>query len=221
MRRCRLSTGLDFRSLSAWSVQTLVCLTAALWFSAPAAAQYPYRPQYGNPYRPGISAQPGFPRQPQPVVGRFAGEGAKDPNHISRKDFRNPSLELLKELGENKVTGMPEEYQAFPRLTGEFEPQQAILLSISDLMYQHHHVLKQLVAKTSQRTPIIVLVNDPGQLKTALEIAESANVDLGHVSFLQLKLDTIWLRDFWASVCPDSYRCEDLGFFIRRDSTFG
>ncbi len=196
MRRCRLFTGFYSRHQFAWSMQALICLAVSLWLSASAAAQYPYRPQYGNPYRPGISAQPGFPTQPQPVVGRFAGEGANDPNHISRKDFRNPSLELLKELGEIKVTGMPDEYQAFPRLTGEFESQQAILFSISDLMYQHYHVLKQLVAKTSQRTPIIVLVNNPGQLKTALEIAESADVDLSHVSFLQLKLDTIWLRDF-------------------------
>ena len=71
-----------------------------------------------------------------------------------------------------------------------------MLLSTGDLMPQHHNILKELIAKTSGHLPLIILVNDKKQLKTAVEIAEATRANLDHVSFYVLKLDTIWLRDF-------------------------
>ena len=118
-------------------------------------------------------------------------------NDLSRQSFQNPSLDLLRRLGEAEPAisdGKP--YSKFPRLSGEFEPQRAMLLSISDLMPQHFGVLKELITKTSGHLPLVILVNDKKQLKTAVEIAESTGADTSHLSFYVFKLDTIWLRDF-------------------------
>ena len=90
-----------------------------------------------------------------------------------------------------------EDYQTFPRLSGEFEKQKAILLSVSDLQYQHNGVLVEIIEKSSGHgVPFVILVNDDKQLKSTVELLDSIGCDLSHVSLYPLKLDTIWLRDF-------------------------
>jgi len=90
-----------------------------------------------------------------------------------------------------------EDYNPMPRLSAEFEKQKAVLLSVSDLMYQHNGVLIEILKKSSGRgVPFIVLFNDDKQLKSTVAILDSMNCDLSHVSLLQHKLDSIWLRDF-------------------------
>ena len=118
-------------------------------------------------------------------------------SELSRQNFTNPSLDMLRRLDEEKPLlsdGKP--YSKFPRLAGEFEPQRAMLLSISDLQPHHFAVLKELINKTADHLPLVILVNDKKQLKTAVELAESTGANLSHVSFYAFKLDTIWLRDF-------------------------
>lgn len=135
----------------------------------------------------------------QPRINIATPQVAKTSDDFPRINFANPSLALLQQLGEmTPQAGMTEgqKPERYPRMPGEFEPQKAILLSISDLMYQHYDVLKQVIQKTAKRLPIVILVNDNEQLKTATEIAASVGGDLDHVSFCILKLDTIWLRDF-------------------------
>jgi agmatine/peptidylarginine deiminase len=106
-------------------------------------------------------------------------------------------LDLLRRIGEQRpALAKDKPFNLYPRVSGEFEPQKAMLLSISDLMVQHHSVLKELITKTAGRLPLIILVNDKKQLKTAIEIAESTKANLSHVKFFIFKLDTIWLRDF-------------------------
>jgi len=201
----------------------------------PAQPQF-YRPRVSQPqpiYRP----QPTYPRQPvyrpapnaaQPTSrpriqtqnGQLtAGYPAPAPaavatNDLSRQNFTNPSLDLLRRLGESEPTlsdGKPR--SKFPRLSGEFEPQRAMLLSISDLMPHHHGVLKELIAKTSGHLPIVILVNDKKQLETAVTIAESANANLDHVSFFVFKLDTIWLRDFGPRFLENESNPESIDFY--------
>ena len=185
-----------------------------------------YQPRYPQGYRPvqpgyvPVRPQPvyrpapGFgsaPATPNPndrnnlrtqtgdlTTGSSTGSATQpNPDELSRLSFQNPSLELLGRLGTQKPALSDDKpYSKFPRLSGEFEPQRAMLLSISDLQPHHHGVLKELIAKTAGRLPLVILVNDKEQLKTAVELAESTNSDLSDVSFYVFKLDTIWLRDF-------------------------
>ena len=141
---------------------------------APGQRFVPGRPAVGQPpvaaptqprSNPKSTSQTGVlvPGFPPPVATIPAGSA------LSRMDFRNPSLELLRQLGAEKPTGMQDHaYEVYPRLSGEFEPQKAMLLSISDLMYQHYGVLKELITKTSGHLPLVILVNDKKQLKTAV-----------------------------------------------------
>ncbi|MEL7497046.1 MAG: agmatine deiminase family protein [Planctomycetota bacterium] len=199
-------------------------ILATLVPTGTASAQY--RKQWGQPYRPGYYQRPygsgyknPYPPRPQtqlrkpasadstflvrnnlgdtqPVINTRTPQVAKSIEDFQRIDFRNPSLELLKQLGEMVPRAGKGDTQSYPRLTGEFEPQKAILLSVSDLMPQHHDVLKQIIQKTSQRIPLVVLVNDKQQLKTVVELASEVGGNLEHLSLLQLPLNTIWLRDF-------------------------
>ena len=189
-----------------------------------------YRPQAYQP-RPNYQPQPVYRPAPtftQPTDRRgiqtqngqlTAGypapaPPAADPNDLSRQNFKNPSLDLLRRLGESEPAisdGKP--YSKFPRLSGEFEPQRAMLLSISDLMPQHHGVLKELIAKTSGHLPIVILVNDKKQLEAAVKIAESTGADLDHVSFYVFKLDTIWLRDFGPRFVENESGTQSIDFY--------
>lgn len=135
-------------------------------------------------------------------------------NDLRRFDFSNPSLDLLRRLGEQKpASASDESYQVYPRLSGEFERQKAMLLSISDLMPQHHGVLRELIAKTAGHLPLVILCNDKAQLKTAVEIAESAKVNLSHVKFFIFKLDTIWLRDFGPRFIQTETGAQSIDFY--------
>ena len=158
---------------------------------APAFGSAPTTPSQTD--RNGLRTQNGNLSTGYPTLG----SSEPDANDLSRQSFQNPSLDLLRRLGEQKPELSDDKpYSKFPRLSGEFEPQRAMLLSISDLMPQHYGVLKELITKTAGRLPIVILVNDKKQLKTAVEIAESTGTDLAGVSFYIFKLDTVWLRDF-------------------------
>ena len=195
------------------------------------AQQQVYRPQAYQPPQSTYRPQPGYGPAPtvtqptsRPGVQTQNGQltvgyptpapPAVDPNDLSRQNFQNPSLDLLRRLGESKPAlsdGKP--YSKFPRLSGEFEPQRAMLLSISDLQPHHHGVMKQLIAKTSGHLPIVILVNDKKQLETAVTIAESTGANLDHVSFFVFKLDTIWLRDFGPRFLESKSDTQSIDFY--------
>ncbi|MGB7344485.1 MAG: agmatine deiminase family protein [Pirellulaceae bacterium] len=82
------------------------------------------------------------------------------------------------------------------RVPGEFEPQRAIVLSISDWMPQHYPILQQIVDKTSQHVNVLILYNDLAQLREVVKVLGDANPNYKHVYFSELEMDTIWLRDF-------------------------
>ena len=139
---------------------------------------------------------------------------AVDSNDLSRQNFQNPSLDLLRRLGESEpAISDGEPYAEYPRLSGEFEPQRAMLLSISDLQPHHHGVLKELITKTSGHLPIVILVNDKKQLETAVTLAESSGANLDHVSFFVFKLDTIWLRDFGPRFLENESGTQSIDFY--------
>ena len=90
----------------------------------------------------------------------------------------------------------------YPRLVGEFERQQVILLSVSDWQSHHFGVLKQVVEKTRGHAKLLVMFNkknmhdDKNQIVEVIKALAKDGTDYPHLYFMNHELDTIWLRDF-------------------------
>jgi len=84
----------------------------------------------------------------------------------------------------------------YPRLPAEFEPQRALMLSVSDWQPHHSPIFTQIVQKTKGHVDLVVLYNDSSQLARTIDWLVQAKLDARHVSFSQIPLDTVWLRDF-------------------------
>ena len=82
------------------------------------------------------------------------------------------------------------------RIPGEFEPQRAIVLSVSDWQPHHSRVLTQIVSKTSGFVDVLILYNSLAQKHEVIKWIETDNCPTEHVRLCQLELDTVWLRDF-------------------------
>ena len=105
-------------------------------------------------------------------------------------------------------------YDPFPRMIAEFEPQRAILLSVSDLQSHHSHVLKQIVDASQNHAQILILYNNDQQLKKTVELFTNDRPEnLSHVLFYKLDLDTIWLRDFGPRISQDINGSRALDFY--------
>lgn len=87
-------------------------------------------------------------------------------------------------------------HAAFPRLVADFEPQQALVLSISDWQPHHAPVFRQIVAKTHGHVDMLVLCNSRAQFLMAMSWLKAMEDRASHLRFVILELDTIWLRDF-------------------------
>jgi len=157
--------------------------------------QQPYRyQQYPNqfqqPYRPPIASQP---VQPQPS----ASTNTVTPASVLKYAIKGS-----------------EDFKIYPRLSGEFEKQKAVLLSVSDLQYQHNGILAEIVEKSSGHgVPFVILVNDEKQLKSTIELLDSIECDLSHISLYHLKLDTIWLRDFGPRFAETESGAKSIDFY--------
>lgn len=84
----------------------------------------------------------------------------------------------------------------FPRLAADFEPQRALVLSVSDWQPHHAPVFQQIVEKTHSHVEVLVLCNTREQFHMALSWLDKMSERSDHVHFALLELDTIWLRDF-------------------------
>ena len=156
--------------------------------------QQPYQQQpYQQPYRPG---QPPIFQQPQ-ATSTTTTSGGVTPPSVLRYAIKGS-----------------EDYKLYPRLSGEFEKQKAILLSVSDLQYQHNGVLAQMIKKSSGHgVRFIILYNDDKQLESTVELLDSLKCDLAHVSLYRLKLDTIWLRDFGPRFAETKSGAQSIDFY--------
>ena len=184
-------------------------------FASTLEAQYYIRP--GNNYgRPGQYARPGNYAQPgqyaRPNYGSYPNANA----YYSRPRGRNPypnytppannrapekavTPEEAQKLYNRPKTNPPPEFDPkspWPRIAGEFEKQNAILISVSELLPQHGSVLKRIAELTEGHVQLIVLFNDSKQVKEALKVLRESDQELKHLNFMHFNLDTVWLRDF-------------------------
>ena len=151
-------------------------------------------------YRPGYYQPPNYqrPQVQQPVVR---------PNPQRPRNRTNSAAA-------EKVLYVPtKKHASFPRLAADFEPQRALILSVSDLQPHHSYVLEQLVDKTRGHVEVVILCNDRNQLEMTLGWLDGAPDDFRHVRFAQLELNTIWLRDFAPHVAETSDGFQAIDFY--------
>ena len=114
-----------------------------------------------------------------------------------RKKIRNIRLRELAEQENND--------SLYPRLPGEFEKPDAIVISVSDWQPHHFDVLTDLIEKTRGRANVLILYNDknlydekrqlPELIKLLAKSGQSGK-SYRHIRFMNINLDTVWLRDF-------------------------
>lgn len=114
-----------------------------------------------------------------------------------RQEFqrRQKAREELARIRQREMEKQGQSETLYPRLVGEFEPQQAVLFSICDWQSHHFPILKEIIEKTAGHAELVILYNDAQRLaKTIQSFASDENHT--HVEFLKLDLNTVWLRDF-------------------------
>ncbi|MEM6469300.1 MAG: agmatine deiminase family protein [Planctomycetota bacterium] len=165
----------------------LVCLEFLL-IAPPADAQW-FRRRWSRPaYRPTYTPQPiRNPSHAPPTTRRDAAATPKAPaRRSSQPDISDRTSPTTS--GSEKLAKI--------RVPGEFEPQRAMMLSISDWMPHHFDILTQITEATDGHVELIVFYNDLGRVKQVVEHLMKAGIDGSHVFFSPLELDTIWVRDF-------------------------
>ena len=115
---------------------------------------------------------------------------------------REASRGPLRKIREREIDQQGNNESLYPRLPAEFEKQQAIMVSLADWQSHHLAVLIDLIEKTRGHANLLILYNDKNQqdekpqIDDLLDLLEKSGKDFPHLRFLNVNLDTIWLRDF-------------------------
>ena len=108
----------------------------------------------------------------------------------------------MKVIREREMAQQGPNKSLYPRLPGEYEKQKAILLSISDWQPFHMGVLVELIEKSRGHAELVIAYNDRNQhdgrpqLPELIKLLMKSGDDFPHLRFLNLNLNTVWLRDF-------------------------
>ena len=189
-------------------------------FSNPSTAQV-YRPQNNyQPYRsypqPRVyqqprrypNAQPSPYQRPQqsPTTGRTT-QVMPDGRIVTTVPFsaeqkrqvakREANRKQLRKIRERELDQQGKNESLYLRLPAEFEKQKAIMVSLADWQSHHLGVLIDLIEKTRGHANLLILYNDKKpQINELLDLLVKSGKDFAHLKFLNLNLDTVWLRDF-------------------------
>ena len=108
----------------------------------------------------------------------------------------------IRKVRQRELSQQGKNESPYPRLPAEFEKQKAILLSSCDWQPHNFGVLVDLINKSRGHANLVILFNEkkdydgtPQFTKLIKQLAQSGR-DYPHIRFLQMNLDTIWLRDF-------------------------
>lgn len=94
---------------------------------------------------------------------------------------------------------------AAPRLPGEFERQQAVLLAWDRESGSIRQTQIDTIRAIRERLPVLILVTGPAQEREVRGALQGSGVPQVDISFLHAPFDTIWTRDYGPTVvsCPD------------------
>ena len=196
-----------------------VLVTVSLFgFESHLAAQN-FWPQNPSPQLPVYSGGQNWPAQPnryqQPRQSDALGKTTivlPDGRIITRVPFseeqkrqiaeREASRTRLKTVRERELDQQGKNDSLYPRLPAEFEKQKAIMLSLADWQPHNLSVLVELIEKTRGRVNLLILHNEKNpddeksQIDDLLALLARSGKDYPHLRFLNVNLNTIWLRDF-------------------------
>jgi agmatine deiminase len=82
------------------------------------------------------------------------------------------------------------------RLPGEFERQEALLISCQELLYEIPEMFIEIVRHTAGRIAIIALVSNEAEYSLAKSLLRNLRVRTSHVRFAIVPHDTMWTRDY-------------------------
>ena len=115
---------------------------------------------------------------------------------------REASRARLKTVRERELDQQGKNDSLYPRLPAEFEKQKAIMLSLADWQPHNLSVLVELIEKTRGYVNLLILHNDKDrqdkepQINELLGLLAKSGNEYPHLRFLNINLNTIWLRDF-------------------------
>ena len=199
------------------SLSVLVAV-ALFGLASPLGAQN-FWPQNLSSRQPVYSGGQNWPAQPnsyqQPQQGDVPGKTTivmPDGRIITREPFseeqrrqiaqREASRARLKTVRERELDQQGKNDSLYPRLPAEFEKQKAIMLSLADWQPHNLSVLVELIEKTRGYVNLLILHNDKDrqdkepQINELLGLLAKSGNDYPHLRFLNINLNTIWLRDF-------------------------
>lgn len=195
---------------------TTVVLAVCLWIPAVVQAQY-----QGQNYQRRYNQGQYYQRQNQYTQGQH-GSTSYSSNSVRAKtnddglSKKAVTPEEAIKLYNRPKTNPPPKFDPksqWPRIAGEFEEQNAILISVSELLPQHGAVLKRIAELSENHVPLVILFNDSKQVLEAIKVLRETEQDLSHVSFMHFELDTVWLRDFGPVLAEQKEGVMSIDFF--------
>ena len=197
--------------------QQRVYPNAQQWPARPRTYQQPHLPakhrtnnhQYQQPrtYQPSPYQQPQNPA-PNGQTRRVLPDGrivitTPFSDELKREIAKREASRIqLRKDREREIDQQGNNESLYPRLPAEFEKQKAIMISLADWQSHHLSVLIDLIEKTRGHVNLLILYNDKNQhdekpqINDLLDLLVKTGKDYPHLKFLNVNLDTIWLRDY-------------------------
>ena len=172
---------------------------------------YPQQRVHPNGHRLPVQSSPYQQRQQEESTGTTT-QVMPDGRIITRVPFteeqkrriaeREASRAQLKIVRERELDQQGKNESLYPRLPAEFEKQKAMMLSLTDWQPHNLGVLVELIEKTRGHLNLLILYNEKNsddektQIGDLLALLTRPGKDYPHLRFLNVNLNTIWLRDF-------------------------
>ena len=184
--------------------KAFLCFSIGMAVAYAATTSIGFAQYVSNQYRSNQVTSVGYP---QPALNSRSFASSVAPPTARNSAIRAAVDQISVELGRaNSDT-------PHPRLPGEFEPQRAMVLSISDWQPHHAAILQQIVDKTAGHTNLLILCNDSDQLVMATGWLVDQKGPKDHVFFCEMNLDTIWVRDFSPLLAETKSGTASIDFF--------
>lgn len=82
------------------------------------------------------------------------------------------------------------------RVPGEFEPMDALLLGVNELLEHHPETLVQIVAALDGRTDVVALIATPDQETRTRELLRDRGLATDAIRFFLWPAESMWVQDF-------------------------
>lgn len=93
------------------------------------------------------------------------------------------------------------------RMPAEFEPIDALMLGVNELIEYHPETLAEIVAALDGDTGIVALVSQPDQEQRTLDLLRDRGIANDGIRFFTWPAESMWVQDFgpqqFPNTCPD------------------